>query len=68
MTQSKSIKRGPLKPLPYGGDRKPGDPAEEEIKAMTQGMAGRPVWSCEPRGKTSRVRTHGTNQRTQRDG
>ena len=60
--------REPLKPLPYGGDRKPGDPTEEEIKAMTQTMAGRPVWTCEPKGKTSRVRTHGTSQRTQRDG
>lgn len=67
MTQSKLSERGWLKPLPYGGDRKAGDPSEEEIKAMTQGMAGRPVWHCEPRGKTSRVRTHGTSQRTQRD-
>ena len=63
---SKSIK--PLPPLPYGGDRKPGEPTEDEIKAMMATMPGRPVHQSRDPQRRARVQTYGSSYRTQRDG
>ena len=62
----KSIR--PLPELPYGGDRKPGEPTEDEIKAMMATMPGRPVHQSRDRQRRARVQTHGSSYRTQRDG
>ena len=64
--QLKSIK--PLPELPYGGDRKPGEPTEDEIRAMMATMPGRPVHQSRDPQRRARVQTHGSSYRTQRDG
>ena len=64
--QLKSIK--PLPELRYGGDRKPGEPTEDEIKAMMATMPGRPVHQSRDPQRRARVQTHGSSYRTQRDG
>ena len=43
--QLKLNERGWLKPLPYGGDRQPGDPTQEEIEEGRKRSAGVPVGS-----------------------
>lgn len=58
----------PLPELPYGGDRKPGEPTEDEIKAMMAAMPGRPVHQSRDPQRRARVQTHGSSYRTQRDG
>ena len=64
--QLKSIE--PLPPPPYGGDRKPGEPREDEIRAMMATMPGRPVHESRDPQRRARVQTHGSSYRTQRDG
>lgn len=64
--QLKSIK--PLPELPYGGDRKPGEPTEDEIRAMMATMPGRPVHQSRDPQRRARVQTHGNSYRTHRDG
>ena len=44
-----------LKPLPYGGDRKPNDPTPEEIAEGMQRSAGTPVGSSYLGPRTARV-------------
>ena len=58
----------PLPELPYGGDRKPGEPTEDEIKATMATMPGRPVHQSRDPQRRARVQTHGSSYRTQRDG
>ncbi len=53
--QLKLIK--PLPPLPYGGDRKPGDPTLEEIAEHMKRSAGVPVGSSYRGPRTVRVHT-----------
>ena len=66
----KNMKKTPeaLKPLPYGGDRKPGEPTEQEIKAMMATMPGRPVHQSRDPQRRARVQTYGSSYRTHRDG
>ena len=66
----KNMKKIPevLEPLPYGGDRKPGEPTEDEIKAMRATMPGRPVHQSRDPQRRARVQTHGSSYRTHRDG
>ena len=58
----------PLPPLPYGGDRKPGEPTEDEIKAMMATMPGKPVYEAADPQRRARMQTYGRSYRTQRDG
>lgn len=53
----KSMKkiREALKPLPYGGDRKPNDPTPEEIAEHMRRSAGVPVGSSYRGPRTARV-------------
>ena len=44
-----------LKPLPYGGDRKPGEPTPEEIAEACKRSAGVPVGSSYKGPRTARV-------------
>ena len=67
MTNMKKTREA-LKPLPYGGDRKPGEPTEGEIKAMMATMPGRPVHQSRDPQRRARVQTYGSSYRTQRDG
>ena len=62
----KSIR--PLPELPYGGDRKPGEPTDDEIRAMMATMPGRPVHQSRDPQRRARVQTHGSSYRTHRDG
>ena len=57
-----------LKPLPYGGDRKPGEPTPEQIAAMIATMPGKPVYEAADPQRRARMQTHGRSYRTQRDG
>lgn len=47
--------REALKPLPYGGDRKPNDPTPEEIEEAMRRSAGVPVGSSYRGPRTVRV-------------
>lgn len=48
--------REALKQLPYGGDRKPGEPTAEEIAEARKRSAGVPVGSSYRGPRTARVR------------
>lgn len=58
----------PLPELPYGGDRKPGDPTPEKIAEACRNMAGIPASSAKDGQRRARLQTHGRSYRTQRDG
>ena len=53
--QLKLIK--PLPPLPYGGDRKPGDPTLQEIAEGMRRSAGVPVGSSYRGPRAAKVHT-----------
>lgn len=53
--QLKLNERGWLKPLPYGGDRQPGDPTQEEIEEGRKRSAGVPVGSSYRGPRRARV-------------
>jgi len=58
----------PLPELPYGGDRKPGDPTPEEVAEACRNMAGIPASSAKDGQRRARVQTYGSSYRTHRDG
>jgi len=58
----------PLPPLPYGGDRKPGDPTPEKIAEACRNMAGIPASNAKDGQRRARVQTYGSSYRTHRDG
>jgi hypothetical protein len=55
----KNMKKIPeaLKALPYGGDRKPGDPTLDEIAEAMRRSAGVPVGSSYRGPRTAKVHT-----------
>jgi len=58
----------PLPPLPYGGDRKPGDPTPEKIAEACRNMAGISASNAKDGQRRARVQTYGSSYRTHRDG
>lgn len=60
--------RGWLKPLPYGGDRQPNDPTQEEIAEACKRSAGVPVGSSYRGPRRAKVHVGRMPVRDQSDG